>query len=249
MFRKIFVLFCFCVSTIVFAQTTEDEIQEDRKSTVERKHFDANKLQGYKEKKDFNYEINEKDTSLYERIINWLTITVENFLHRIFENETAGIILGFIGLFFTYLPYLFGAIVLYLLLKFLNKKGYISLSFKSKNKKNITFSDDEKIINEADLPSLIEKAVLNQNFRLAIRYQYLFLLKQLQDAEILRWAQQKTNEDYFEEIEKEEIKQYFRKVTDLYDYIWYGNFNITEIEYNKLLVNFEKVTKTLNYNG
>lgn len=83
------------------------------------------------------------------------------------------------------------------------------------------------MIKEKDLPKLIEQAIDEGNYQLAVRYYYLLLLKNLSDKEFISWQQEKTNEDYIKELaSKQQLHGDFKKLTYLYDYVWYGEFSI-----------------------
>ncbi len=92
----------------------------------------------------------------------------------------------------------------------------------------------------------MQKAIAQKNYRLAVRYSYLNVLKQLEEKEIISWEQQKTNKDYIQEISEKNIKNSFEKLTRLYDFVWYGKFQINHIEFAKVQANFEKATILIN---
>ena len=57
--------------------------------------------------------------------------------------------------------------------------------------------------------ALISEAESNNNYRLAIRYYYLWLLKGLSEKEIIDYDPEKTNSDYQYEIKTPEISEQF----------------------------------------
>ncbi|HBY68162.1 MAG TPA: DUF4129 domain-containing protein, partial [Flavobacteriaceae bacterium] len=85
----------------------------------------------------------------------------------------------------------------------------------------------EEIIRSKNIRELIEKALQNKEYRLAVRYYYLLILKKLTDAELIDYEFDKTNTDYIAEITSDTVILPFKKATNLYDYIWYGNFTVT----------------------
>lgn len=91
----------------------------------------------------------------------------------------------------------------------------------------VHLSEEEELIKDKDLPKLIEQAIDEGNYQLAVRYYYLLLLKNLSDKEFISWQQEKTNEDYIKELaSKQQLHGDFKKLTYLYDYVWYGEFSI-----------------------
>ena len=59
------------------------------------------------------------------------------------------------------------------------------------------------------------------------------------------WQQQKTNTDYISEIETATLKTNFKAITKIYDYVWYGEFEIDEIKFESLKTAFHKLDKTI----
>ena len=110
---------------------------------------------------------------------------------------------------------------------------------------NITATDIEKDIHQTDFSALVEDALLKDDYRLAIRYYYLMSLKKLAKNEIIDWDSEKTNYDYYQEIKKEEIKKQFKYISYLYDYCWYGEFEIEKQEFNTSEKAFKKLFKLL----
>jgi integrase len=66
-------------------------------------------------------------------------------------------------------------------------------------------SEDEEIIQSMDIKSLITNALKDENYRLAIRYHYLYILQQLELKKIIDWELQKTNHDYQREIKDKQL--------------------------------------------
>ena len=120
-----------------------------------------------------------------------------------------------------------------------------SIVSNASNKTIVSITEDEALIKNKDLLKLIKQAIDQKNYRLAIRFYYLNILKQLEDNELITWEQQKTNEDYINEIPKENIKSSFKDLTRLYDFVWYGNFEIDETKFVKVATNFEAITNLI----
>jgi hypothetical protein len=88
---------------------------------------------------------------------------------------------------------------------------------------------------------LIDEAVTAENYRLAVRYQYLLILQQLSQAGYIDYQFPKTDEEYLAEIEKEPLKNQFKKITRIYDFIWYGSFEVTRENYPQAEKEFKKM--------
>jgi hypothetical protein len=113
------------------------------------------------------------------------------------------------------------------------------------NAAKITFTEEEHILKNEDINVLIKNAIKQQNYRLAIRYYYLLTLKKLSQNHIISWEQQKTNEDYISEIDAIKLKTDFTNITRIYDYVWYGEFDIDVLKFEALKLQFESLNNTL----
>ena len=51
----------------------------------------------------------------------------------------------------------------------------------------------------------------------------------------------KTNRDYAREIKDELVQQSFRQLSKLYNYVWYGQFNVSHHEFYAIEKEFVKV--------
>ena len=71
----------------------------------------------------------------------------------------------------------------------------------------------------------------------------------MSEKEYISWEIQKTNEDYINELDKEELKSKFTKITRFYDYIWYGDFQIDQANYLKAETYFSKLKNYLDPNA
>lgn len=210
---------------------------------ITQKNFDADKIEDYKKLDDFNYETEEKKENIFETFWNWLKRVAKKILSFFFDDITPAV--GFLAFLLRLLPWLIALVALYFILRFFLKVNARNIVEGKTNKAIVHISEDDELLLNQDLKALIKEAVENKDYRLAIRYYYLFNLQKLTDKELIVWQQEKTNEDYIREIQNETIKPTFIKTTRLYDFVWYGNFNINESEFNKAQVLFNQLTKSI----
>ena len=104
---------------------------------------------------------------------------------------------------------------------------------KSSDKNIIPVTDIESNLSITDFKKLTAEAENSEEYRLAIRYCYLWLLKNLTNAEVIDYDVEKTNSDYYNEISSEEIKKQFSYTSYLYNYIWYGEFDVSKMDFDK----------------
>ncbi|AUP78139.1 hypothetical protein [Flavivirga eckloniae] len=128
--------------------------------------------------------------------------------------------------------------VVYLVYILLNEGGSGLFS----SRKNQTLNDFEEItaenIEHADIHALIKNAENENNYRLAIRYYYLLVLKTLSIKKHIKFEDDKTNSEYLNEISEKPFSKAFEYASYLYNYIWYGKFALNVKQYNKAKNNF-----------
>jgi hypothetical protein len=98
---------------------------------------------------------------------------------------------------------------------------------------------DIKEVNTVDLSSQIEKCIQNKNYRLAVRYYYLWVMKVLNESQFVEFNIDKTNQDYTRELSKrsafpKERLTLFIECTHYYEYLWFGNFAVSEPAFLKI---------------
>lgn len=94
-------------------------------------------------------------------------------------------------------------------------------------------SEDTEALMETDFRTLIQETETANDHRLAIRYYYLWLLQQLASRGFIKWNNDKTNTDYYYEIYDNRIRSEFKYLSYVYDYIWYGEFELDQDSYQK----------------
>lgn len=124
----------------------------------------------------------------------------------------------------------------------------ISVSYKLSKRKAAAVADlsgDVENIEELDIQALLQKAITERNFRLAVRLYYLDLLKRLNEASFIHWKKDKTNREYLSELSSYAHYEDVRKLTLAYERIWYGEYILSEISFGKLAEGFESMHQRL----
>jgi hypothetical protein len=106
----------------------------------------------------------------------------------------------------------------------------------------ITGTDD---IHEIDFSDAINKAIAGNNYFLAVRLLYLKSLKLLSDKNIIDWELDKTNHAYVEEMKSHPQQQQFAYLTTHFEYVWYGNNNVSKEEFEKIHQSFTQFFQQL----
>jgi hypothetical protein len=133
----------------------------------------------------------------------------------------------------------------YLILK--NLRGF---TFKTNPEIPVTTAElpteelDIQAVNTVDLNSQIEKCIQDRNYRLATRYYYLWVMKLLNESHLIEFNIDKTNQDYTRELSRKnsfsrERLGLFVQCTHYYEYLWFGNFAVSEPAFQKIEKTFK----------
>jgi len=195
----------------------------------------------YKEKyirnSDFDYT---RSPSLLTRIKQWMISKIVEFFNT--SDVDAAKIFRTIKITF-YVIILLG--VIYILVKLFLNKEMRWIFKKNPDSGKTEYKSIVEDISEVDFKELIDKAISNKNYRLAIRYYYLWLLKGLDKASLIQYDVEKTNYDYQEELSRTSFSEDFKRASYYYSYIWYGEFLIGEKEFNTTSAVFDKLLKQI----
>ena len=209
-------------------------------ATLQIRQIDEAILQKYRDDPTFDYVVEELERTWWDDFTAWLSDLLYEFFENLFGVEKAG---GLVRVFLEVLPYLLLGILVFLLIKFFLKVNATALLRHKKSKPSVALSEEERLIRNEDLKQLIKNALTDNNYRLAVRYYYLYVLKLLSEKKLIVWELQKTNRDYLGEIDSTEIRLPFGGITSLYEHIWYGDFPMDAFKYQKaerLFFSFEK---------
>ena len=191
---------------------------------------------------DFNYnETAGEAQNLLARSIAWFFKQLEKLFGVELSPEMQHIV--------EFLVYLLLAIFIgYFVIKLL--LGTKASSFFTRKTATVnTLKINEEHIENVNLDRFIDDAITCKNYRLAVRYMHLKVLKELSHQNIISWNFEKTNSDYQNEIENPLLKERFKKASYLYDYVWYGEFDLDETGFRTAQQDFERLTNQLKNAG
>jgi hypothetical protein len=143
---------------------------------------------------------------------------------------------------FTWIFYLaIAGAVVFLVYILVNEGG--SGLFSSNRNKALHHLEDitAENIENTDIHSLIKSAENDQDYRLAIRFYYLLVLKTLSLKNHIKFEDDKTNNEYLQDVSDKPFSDDFQYTSYLYNYIWYGEFPINLNKYNKAKNNIENL--------
>lgn len=219
---------------------TQKDIAIDT-SSVEAKAFGQNFKKKYSDS-EFVYEFKTAEKNAWDRFKEWLAI----FFKKLFsfsDNKTSA---HFVEILLRVIAILIVIAVIYMIVKaIMNKEGQWIFG-KNSDKKIINYDEIEKNLHLVDFEKLIKNSLQSDEKRLTVRYYYLWLLKKMSEKQIIVWDVEKTNSDYLYEIKTQNQKDDFAYLSYLYNYIWYGEFELDEATFAKARNAFEKSIKNIN---
>lgn len=195
---------------------------------ITQREFNDNLQEKYSDK-DFQYqELEEEKEETPEEPID------TSFLGPLFM---------FIGKVF---PFILGIIIVVIILKaFLGKEiGFWNLQ-KSGKKVAKKLIYEEEDIHESDFEALLQRAIQNKEYRLAIRYYYLSVLKLLSDKKLIEYHKDKTNSEYLFELADKETRSQFSYLSYVFTYVWYGEFPVDEQAFKAAERKYQSFKKSL----
>ena len=209
---------------------------------LQKVEFDESLLEEWRNDKDFNYLERETTTGWWTQFKGWITKKFHAFIDWLFGSYEPGSILE---LFITILPYLLLLMVLFLVAWLFVKLNPAYAATPLGKQAQVYFSEEEKIIKSEDVSKLINKAISEGNYRLAIRYHYLDALRKMDKQGNIDYSFDKTNQDYLAEIKSEELQHQFKRITRIYEYSWYGEFQVSAENFNLAESAFSKTEEMI----
>lgn len=201
-----------------------DSLSAKKERLPEIRQISGERLQELRDDASMDYYLASPDDNLWVMFRNWLYV---QFL-RLFGSAEALSVLELI----LYVICLIALV--YVILRLMN----VDLSGLLMNSKRKAVIRDESLnpeedIHEIDFQAALAEALRNGEYNKAVRLLYLSALKELSHREHIRWQAGKTNYQYQQELQKKELQAPFRQLGHLFEWAWYGNFQVGETQYKR----------------
>ncbi len=92
---------------------------------------------------------------------------------------------------------------------------------------------------ELDLDKLLRDAEKGSNWRLALRYQWLKVLRRLVDEGRIKWQPRFTDADYLAQLKDPAWRVTFSEMSFLFKWVWYGDAPMDAQRYERMKPAFE----------
>lgn len=135
------------------------------------------------------------------------------------------------------------AVVIIIWRMFIGSNAMFSTNKKLKPKKDTASTQEEEEIEASE--DQINAAIMQKKYRLATRLLYLQAIEKLGEKQYFAISPQKTNYQYLQELASKDIREQFARLTLHYEYAWFGNFQLSELQFNAIQNEFSSFIKTI----
>jgi Domain of unknown function (DUF4129) len=223
--------FIFCIQATAMAQSERPKAvpvaaANDRSSVVLRQPK-PQRLENYRNRREYDYsqDVAPPDNPV-ARLWAWFMEKLGSFLRsKSYDDFWQYVILAFVA-----------SVVLWLAWK----SEFLGNMFGTTPKNALEYESLTENIHELNFADLIEQAVEQRNYRLAVRLYYLKTLKQLTDKNLIDWQPTKTNRSYLRELAVSPLSTDFEEITQQFEYVWYGDFPVSEPIFEELKEQFQQ---------
>jgi hypothetical protein len=192
----------------------------------------VNQIEKFKHSREFNYD-NQKPVNT--GFWNIILLKISQFINQ------------YLNISVVKIAFYSAVIVIFvvLLIKMLGGGFQSIMAKKIQYDQKITINDPRDI-DEFNIEEIINMEVASGNYNHAVRYLFIKLLKQLSVNELIAWHNDKTNVDYFKELKLTDYSNEFKKITNFYEYVWYGKFPINKNQFEDIYEEFNKFYIRIN---
>jgi len=243
-----FEVFCYTTDEILLSQIpaklTIDTVHtgDTPSDTAHQVYFDPYFKERYRSK-DFEYVRKSDTPSWIVKFKNWLL----NLLEKIFGRKN-GLDRGTLDILLDILMVLILLAAVIAVIRLLLGKDAFRLLFKREKLPGFQRADaGELSMDEKSLEDLIKQSVENNNYRLAIRYQYVLLLKNLSQKGWVDYHPEKTDREYLREIRSDRLKELMASIIYIYHRTWYGNHRVISQDYTVADQTFKQAFQILKH--
>ena len=224
------------------AKVSQHKVHFDKTDNLKPVNFEETKIEELKRDENFNYLEEQQQKTWWQEFKEWINQKYQQFLKWLFGDYDAGSILGFI---IKLIPYILLIGIICFIIWLFTRMNPGKNILQQPQTATMHLDDEEEIIQNADIPTLIKTAIENGQYRMAVRYYYLQALKELDLKNLIDFEAQKTNEDYTSEINNAQLNIIFKKVTRIYNFIWYGDFQVSKDDFLLAEKGFSEFNSTI----
>lgn len=168
------------------------------------------------------------DRTLHVKMIWWerLKRKLGHWLDKLFGSKTGSMV-------FRNLHWAILAFAVIFLIFFLRKRLFHGV-FTNEAGKARQVREIEEDIAQLDLDALLAKAEKKGDWRGALRYQYLKVLRRLMDEGRIEFQPKNTDRDYLRQLKEPTDRAVFSELSFIFKWAWYGDAPVDEARYRSL---------------
>jgi hypothetical protein len=199
------------------------------------RNFDQGRVDRLKADPELQYDqVPTVAESLWDRFLQWLGRLINSFFDNAVNTSWGKV-----------LTYAVTIIVVVAIILMILKVDAFKIFFSSQSAGTFKHNVLDENIHAMDFDKLIQEALAHNDYRLGVRLVFLYALKMLADKNLILWDQGKTNHDYMNELNVDELKTGFNELNFYFEYAWYGNFRISHQMFSQVTLIFEAWKKKL----
>lgn len=196
---------CFALQNKTIDDTSNVELRKPSREAIDK----------FRSDRDFIYDKAKEPVGFWEIISAWIS----DLLEQIFTSKA----FSFIS---RYLTYIIIAIAVVIVIYVLHKSKLQGIIYGTQENTAIEIKETGEDIHSINFDTIINNAIANKEYRIAVRYYYLKTLKLLADNNLIDWKINKTNSQYVREIKRQELRNSFAELTHIFEWIWYGEIAV-----------------------
>lgn len=230
----IFITLCFILQSntsfcLNDSAKTEIRLVNDN-SKIQVRQINPEEQKKLLDNSDYKYDrVGPAPKTWWERFKEWFW----RMIAEMFSSGGGAIVLSI-------LPYIIIFAVIVVIILLVLKNDIRAVFYGKSASVTIDFKEFDEDIQKINFEALIADALSKRDFRKAVRLHFLKLLKDLTDNNLIKWQIDKTNNDYSMELSNGKYSSKFHELALMYEYVWYGDFQLDESNFNSTLLKFKE---------
>ena len=201
---------------------------------IDRRHFDEAAIAEYSNDPDLDYDrVLHHDNLWWDRLMRWLGRKLRDIL----GSDTGDAVFG-------NLHWILLGVAVLVVLWFLRRHLFAGVFGLGPKRARLVMEIEENI-EELDLDKLLRDAEKGDHWRLALRYQWLKVLRKLVDEGRIKWQPRFTDADYLAQLKEPGLRVTFSELSFLFKWVWYGDAPMDAQRYQRMKPAFEAAHRTV----
>jgi hypothetical protein len=203
---------------------------------INSRGFSNTEVEKLKNDPNLNYHLSPTIAeSLWVRFKQWMNWFLESLFEKAVTTDLGRVIM-----------YVLAGFLLIVVIMMLLKVNAFKVFYSGADQGQRTYQVIHENIHEMNFEKLIQEATEKDDFRLATRLIFLHALKILSDNHQIEYNQGKTNHDYVDELTSSDLIAGFNELSFYFDYAWYGNFSISNRQFERVKNTFAEWRAKIN---